>query len=248
MLQVGRERMQQPGELPVPESEDDELIETGRLRPVTVDDRRMQKGVHDPRSPKKPRNEPSEGTVAINMEALRGLFAEQAAAIGETQRVAIGEAVSSLRSNFEGYRDEIRREVQQHAEKVSDVQAQMRKLVERVDKLERGAAENAAGGTGTGDDKHLYTLVYGGWPRESARKDILSNLDETLHKLELRALTDTAAFTTGPRKLQGTGRRDFCVPEIPHGEHCQRDCHYRGQSGAGWQAHVRYVQQATGAS
>ena len=62
--------------------------------------------------------------------------------------------------------------------------------MERVEKLERGA----------GDDKHLYTLVYGGWPRESARKDILSNLDETLRKLELRALTDTAAFTTGPRK------------------------------------------------
>ena len=64
---------------------------------------------------KKPRNDPSEGAVSLNMEALRGLFAEQAAAIGETQRVAIGEAVSALRRDFEGYRDEIRHEVQHHA-------------------------------------------------------------------------------------------------------------------------------------
>ena len=136
---------------------------------MVVDDRRMQKGVHDPRSPKKPRNEPSEGTVAINMEALRGLFAEQAAAIGETQRVAIGEVVSSLRRDFEGYWDEIRHDIQQHAEKVSDVQAQMRKLVERVDKLERGAgnsAKNVAGAAGAGDDKVAQGVCQKGHPLE----------------------------------------------------------------------------------
>ena len=46
---VARGLMQQPGELPVLESEDDDLLEGERLKPVTVDDRRMQKGVHDPR-------------------------------------------------------------------------------------------------------------------------------------------------------------------------------------------------------
>ena len=64
---------------------------------------RMQQ-LHDVRSPQKARNAaPEPSSVNFNMETLRGLFAEQAAAIGETQRVAIGEAVASLRQDFEGY-------------------------------------------------------------------------------------------------------------------------------------------------
>ena len=91
MLQVGRERMQQPGELPVPESEDDELLEAGRLK-MTVGCRRGFTILGVPRNP---------GTSLPNGRHQHGgleggLFAEQAAAIRETQRVAIGEAVSSL--------------------------------------------------------------------------------------------------------------------------------------------------------
>ena len=84
-----------PGEVPVPVSDDD-FPTLGK----------------DPTSPKKPRVQEGEA-VTFNMEALRGLFAEQAASIGEGWRVAIGDAVGALRSDFEAYRAEIRREVQQ---------------------------------------------------------------------------------------------------------------------------------------
>ena len=184
-----------PGELLVPESEDE------------VDTRRTQRGVHDGRSPQKrsmteDKQSSSDGTVTLSMEALRSLFAQQAAIISETQRTTLNEVVASLRHDLEGHRAEVRQEVQLAVQKVEGVDARLEQLMQRVDKLEKfekSGVQKANEGA-SDDSKHLCTLIYGGWPPESARKDILGQLDETLQKLRLKDLCDNTPFTTGPRK------------------------------------------------
>ncbi|CAE7284848.1 unnamed protein product [Symbiodinium necroappetens] len=67
------------------------------------------------------------------------------------------------------------------------------KLDELAKKLEQGDRRGAEG------DRRL-TLVYGGWPRDSRRHDILRQLQRALEKLGVWDLVDSEPFTTGPRR------------------------------------------------
>ena len=61
----------------------------------------------------------------------------------------------------------------------------------------------------------LYTLVYGGRPRETQRKVILSDLEDVFRKLELSPLMDGKPFTTGARR--SLALQSFCVRDNEHG-------------------------------
>ena len=163
--------------------------------PVGGDDDDMQDGGQS--SPKKPRKHAS--AITVDLETLKGLLADQAAQINETQRACLSQAVTGLRADFEAHRDELKRDLHGTSLRVTAVEEKMSAMQDRLAKLERGDRP-AAGSAGTMDDRHKFTLVYGGWPKDSARKDILQSLEQTFDRLELTSLLDTKAFTTGPRR------------------------------------------------
>ena len=178
---------QVPENLPLPGSDDD--MKTGKTR--TSDDRL---------SPKKPRVDSRGAGSSLDLETFKGLLAEQAAQINETQRHALAELMSGLRKDLETHKEEIRQEVKTAEKKVTVVESQVANLMDRVAKLEGGAPNGGVSVPGL-DDRHRYTLVYGGWPRESARKDILASLDAALHRLDLiKGMVDSSPFCTGPRR------------------------------------------------
>ena len=179
------------GSVPVPPSENDEDMD-------------------DPRSPKKHRTRQVRPAEQLDVNTLRGLLADQAASINETQRAAIADAMSGLRKDLEKHRAEIKQEMAHTNSKVQSLEDSVLALQGRVQQLEAKGAESGAAAGASGDgadsDRHKFTLVYGGWERDTPRKQLLQQLGEVLDRLELRPLLDTEPFCTGPRRsvaLQG---------------------------------------------
>ena len=138
--------------------------------------------------------------ITVDLETLRGLLADQAAQINETQRSCLSQAIAGLRSDFEAHRDELKRDLHGTSVRVTAVAQKLTFMQERLVKLEAGERTANDAGQASGDDRHKYTLVYGGWPKDSSRKDILSLLGQAFDRLELTNLLDTQAFTTTPRR------------------------------------------------
>ena len=158
----------------------------------------------DPRSPKKLRGGDKglvDSGVQLDVHALKTLLSEQAASITEAQRYVISEAVQGLRRDMEIHRQEIRQELQAATVSIQKVDDRVESLEARVAKL-----ESRPQGQGNLEERHRFTLIYGGWAKNSARAVILKELGRAMDKLELGHLLDTPAFTTGPRRsvaLQG---------------------------------------------
>ena len=178
LLRVGEPGLLAPGQLPLPDDDDDAVAH---------------------RSPKKLKGPP----MPVDLETLRGLLAEQVAVIQEAHREALSQAVDGLRADLDGHKRELRREIKAAEESVQQrvdaTDVKLESLVARVVQLEqRGGADHS--GAPPAPERHRCTLVYGGWQRESARKDILAELGKALTALDLDPLTDTAPFTTGQRR------------------------------------------------
>ena len=205
ILRPGMPGVKVPGQTSLPPSED----EMGPPRGGT-------EGVAMP-SPKKQRAADHQGS--FDMEALKALlsqqFAEQAATLAETQRVAIHEAVGSLRTDFEQHREEQRKHQRLNDDRVKNLEDGMGGLARRLEALEKGGGPPRSGDSTAVGDRHLYTLVYGGWPRETQRKVILSDLEDVFRKLELSPLMDGKPFTTGARR--SLALQSFCIRDNEHG-------------------------------
>ena len=61
-------------------------------------------------------------------------------------------------------------------------------------------------------DKHRYSLVWGGWERETRRQVVLSELSEVIDRVGARDLMDNLPWTTGPRR--SVALANFC--KRPH--------------------------------
>ena len=113
VLQVGKPGVVVPGQVldettvRVPESEDDEMDRS------------------DQRSPKKPRATLGQ-PVQLDVETLRGLLAEQAASIAESQRIALTDAIGGLKQDFDLHKAEVRRELGDTAAKVQSFEENSR--------------------------------------------------------------------------------------------------------------------------
>ena len=120
-------------------------------------------------------------------EALKTLpsqqFAEQAATLAETQRAAITEPVGTLRADFEQHREDQKKHQRISDERVKKLEDGMGGLAQRLEALEKGGGRAHAESPAVGD-RHQYTLDYGGWPRETQRKVILADLEDTFKRLE----------------------------------------------------------------
>ncbi|CAE6963578.1 unnamed protein product [Symbiodinium sp. CCMP2592] len=78
--------------------------------------------------------------------------------------------------------------------KVEQLEAALKDLTQMV--------KSGQGPRNLGDDveRRRSTLVFGGWPKDSRRVDILADLKEALPKLGLATECDESPFCTGPRR------------------------------------------------
>ena len=137
--------------------------------------------------------------AAVDVETFKMLLAEQAAKINEAHRHQMADMMQGLRQDLDDHKEELRQEIKITEGKVDATERKLQELATRVTKLESSDSTGRRDLVGS-DERHRFTLVYGGWPRESARKDILKDIDSALGRLDLKGLIDHPAFTTGPRR------------------------------------------------
>ena len=135
----------------------------------------------------------------VDLESLKGLLAEQAAQINESQRASLAEFVQGIRREMDDHRREVRHELEARDTKVQAIEDKVEGLAGKVDKLLQGGVERA-GGVTHDEERHKYTLVYGGFPKDTPRAELLKKLEDAMGQLDLKSLLDSPAFTTGPRR------------------------------------------------
>ena len=82
--------------------------------------------------------------------------------------------------------------------RIGSVETKVDSLESRLEELSK-KLESGAGPQGAEGDRRL-TLVYGGWPRDSRRAEILKQLQRALERLDVWQDVDSEPFCTGPRR------------------------------------------------
>ena len=170
-------------------------------------------------SPKRARVDAGADGV-ITVDILRQLLADQQQAIGKTVQQAMtdlearqGEKLAVMKAaigkqadNLQHLTERLVGESKARKEESSDMKEALASLQARVDKLEQqdAVSTTASGRTSTMDERHLTTLVFGGFPRDSKRAVVVQTVQTLLGTLGLEKDVDTECFTTGPR-------RSFCL-------------------------------------
>ena len=73
-------------------------------------------------------------------------------------------------------------------------------LEERLAALEKAVQRQGHGGSAEAETRRRYTLVFGGWEKDTRKDKVLRELQEAISGLGLNRLVSEPAFTTGPRK------------------------------------------------
>ncbi|CAE7292934.1 pol [Symbiodinium necroappetens] len=82
--------------------------------------------------------------------------------------------------------------------RIGAVETKVESLENKIEELSK-RLEAGSGASGSEGERKL-TLVYGGWPRDSRRADILQQLRRGLEGLQVWEMVDSEPFTTGPRR------------------------------------------------
>ena len=174
------------------EAEGDEPMRTGAKRPAME--------VENPGSPQKAR-----GMMMVDIEMLKSLFAEQSATLLDQQRRAMEETKTELRREVRQGEERVMAEMRQNTDKISELQNQNSDIQKRLTALETRPMATSASSTAIPEgvahtDKHKFTLIFGGWAKETKRAELLGQLHEALQRLSVAKLTDYPGFCTGPRR------------------------------------------------
>ena len=84
--------------------------------------------------------------------------------------------------------------------RIGTVEHKVESMEEKLDALAKKLEATQTTGPGSDHQDRRFTLVYGGWPRDSRRDDILHQLQKALDRLGVWDMVDYPPFTTGPRR------------------------------------------------
>ena len=160
------------------------------------------------------------GAATVDLEMLKQLLADQSAMILEQQRTNMTDMLRGLRDEIKEGDSKLLAEIQTQKKDIGDLKARaegvddrLRRLeqagekgtspdiLDRIQKLETaGGSSMASTGEPAGAERHRFTLIFGGWKKDSPRKLIVEELHAGLQQAQLSHLTDYPGFTTGPRK------------------------------------------------
>ncbi|CAE7779377.1 Zdhhc3, partial [Symbiodinium sp. CCMP2456] len=136
----------------------------------------------------------SRGTVALDMQDLERLLAQHADRILQAQHAHLEARLGSLE-------EVLAARVGGTETRLDTVETKVESLEAKIEELTKELREKPVRGQfGRGVEDRRLTLIFGGWPRDSRRGDILAGLDKALQGLQIKHLLDNEAFCTGPRR------------------------------------------------
>ena len=144
---------------------------------------------------KKPKK--AEAPVLLEMDVLRSLLQEQPQGLLKSHQRQLDQAVDRMEKRQEDMFRTMTGRLDEAASKMEQMESAMDVLTQRVNALEN-AKENST--KAPSESSSRMTLVFGGWPRESRRQAILSDLQKALRLTETESLPDDDPFTTGARR------------------------------------------------
>ncbi|CAE7344140.1 pol [Symbiodinium sp. CCMP2592] len=168
----------QASEIPVPADESSSPLK-----------REAQERV-DGRSPKK--SAPSKEVVQVDMSQLAALLEQTGQKIMKAQHEHLEARMGAL-EELTGKR------LASSEGRIGRLEDKFESVESRLDELTKQIQQKGTTTSGKEPDRR-FTLVYGGWPRDSRRDDILQQLQKSLDKLGVWESIDYAPFTTGPRR------------------------------------------------
>ena len=178
------------------------LADSAPLPDEDMDALRPGKRGSDGGAPSPQRQRPA--PLAVDVETLRGLLAEQSAQLLEKvmkgQREQVENMATELRTEMQAGHATISQEVRAQGQQLKELQGDHRQVLQRLEKLEREGSTSASTVAEPDLEKHKYTLIFGGWPRDTARRTVVDELHQALRDLNLAGFTDFPGFTTGPRR------------------------------------------------
>ena len=166
-------------------------------------DKRPAKRGLESGSPSPTRQRPS--SVTVDVETLRSLLAEQSASlldkVMQGQREQIEAVSKELRQEIRQTEDTVKQELREQAKGLQELRSSHDDVLQRLQKLEQ---TNSSGSSTTMEpvnlERHKFTLIFGGWSKETPRRTVVDQLHKALQELELTGSTDHPGFTTGPRR------------------------------------------------
>ena len=134
----------------------------------------------------------------VDITTLRELLAEQSNMILEAQRIQIAKAMDDQEAKVEGRFQAVDRKFDAQDDKMAKIETQLADLAKEL----REAPKSTTASTGGRDlpDKYRWTLVYGGWERDTRKGTTLRQLDQVLSQLQVDAELDGRPWTSGARR------------------------------------------------
>ncbi|CAE6972032.1 DHX57 [Symbiodinium sp. CCMP2592] len=133
--------------------------------------------------------------VTLDMHHMEALLAAQASQIVNANQAQIQSLFTSLETKYDQKFADAGLRFDNVEERVAGVESKLARIEDMISKG-RGML-----GPGEGDEsRRRLTLVFGGWRQDTPKKVILGEVEEALRRLQLLGSTDSAAFTTGPRR------------------------------------------------
>ena len=145
-------------------------------------------------------------SVTVDVETLRGLLAEQTATLMDRvmqgQKEQLASLATELRTEFRQGEEEVKQEVKIQRQSIQELQQDNKHMAARIAKLEQhqGSSSGASTAEPISLERHRFTLIFGGWSKDTSRQTITSQLHKALQELNLASATDFPGFTTGPRR------------------------------------------------
>ena len=142
--------------------------------------------------------------VLVSIDALRDMLAEQTANLWEKQKGQMTDMFQDLRAKMKGTETMVMAEVKQQQAQLTALQHEQAGVLERLQKLEtkpsHGASSTASTSEPNMQERHRYTAIFRGWPRDTQRSVIIDQVHNSLRQLQVSHLTDFPTFVTGPRR------------------------------------------------
>ncbi|CAE7811621.1 unnamed protein product, partial [Symbiodinium sp. CCMP2456] len=148
-----------------------------------------------PRGKRRERDGGSGMVAGLDLDQMEKLLEVHSTRILKAQR----ENLEGMMSLFEAKTDEKLRRVEEKAEGADRRAAA---IEDKVEQLQGQMADLLRTGKGTAgrDNDRRFTLVFGGWCRDTRKGVILQQLGEALERLQLSGHLDAEPFCTGPRR------------------------------------------------
>ncbi|CAE7801742.1 pol [Symbiodinium sp. CCMP2592] len=134
--------------------------------------------------------------VTLDMRQMEALLQAQCRQIVASNEAQVQQLFATLENKYDKKLADAEVRFDNVEERVGGVEARLQKI---EDLLRQG---KGPGIDVSHDDeaRRKLTLVFGGWQPDTPRRTIVAEVTEALEKLDLQDLTDSAPFTTGPRR------------------------------------------------